>query len=179
MITMSVFRIGNEVVDYEIHLLERHLRLLDTELAAIHTAIALSADPDTDGLFDAGEYFIGSGFVAIQRYITSVRCSEKVAQDVALKIPPVLSNGMPFAQALHVGANYWKHVEEWFEPAFKGSALNGLAAKTLDTLEKSTPWAEYTCSNLLAQLGDPNQLLLTPLIPKIMHWRNAMMKLSP
>ena len=70
---MAIIKIDENYADLDFALLSRHLRLLDLEISQINAAIALSADPQSEGLCDAGEYFIGYGFVAIQRYLTATR----------------------------------------------------------------------------------------------------------
>jgi hypothetical protein len=154
-------------------LLQRHLNLLDFELARINAAIQKSADPDTDGLCDAGEYFIGHGFVAIQRYLTSTYVGLRIAQSVAFSVPPFVNGNLSFAEAINAGANYWKHVEEWFVSLNKdkNTSLKGKALKTLEKLEMATPWEDYTCANLLAILGSGTELTLSPLLPRIAEWR--------
>ena len=154
--------------------MSRHLNLLDFELARINAAIKESADPDADGLFDAGEYFIGHGFVAIQRYLTSTYAGLRIAQSVAFSVPPIVDSNLTFAEAINAGANYWKHVEEWFGSLNKAenATLKGNALKTLEKLEIATPWEDYTCANLLTILGNGKDLELSPLLPRIAEWRN-------
>ncbi len=61
-----------------IHMLTKHLALLDTELIKITNAVAKSVDSDGDGLCDQGEYFIGYGFIAIQGYMTATRTNLRI-----------------------------------------------------------------------------------------------------
>jgi hypothetical protein len=80
-------------------------------------------------------------------------------------------------EALNAGANYWKHCEEWFETLNKAdnAKLKGNALKTLDTIEKATSWADYTCANLLSILVDEEELFLSPLLLGIAEWRKNLM----
>ena len=178
---MVVIRVGEDYADGHFSLLRRHLDLLDIELTSINAAIQNSADPDSDGLLDFGEYFIGHGFVAIQRYFTSTYACLSVAQSVALGLPPVVNSNVTFAEAINAGANYWKHVEEWFGSVNKdeNASLKGYALKTLTKLEMVTAWADYTCANLLASLGDGKALgLLSPLLPQVAEWRSNLLEKS-
>jgi len=171
---MTVIKVGDDYADDDFLLLSRHLNLLDFELARINAAIKESAEPDADGLFDTGEYFIGHGLVAIQRYLTSTYAGLRIVQSVAFSVPPIVNSNLTFAEAINAGANYWKHLEEWFESLNKAENANlkGNALKTLEKLEIATPWGDYTCANLLAILGNGKELELSPLLPRIAEWRN-------
>ena len=171
---MATFKIGGEYADVDFSLLSRHLKLLDTELSQINVAIASSRDPESDGLCDAGEYFIGHGFTAIQRYLTVTRTGLGVGLPDAFRVPPILQGGLSLAAALNAGANYWKHVEEWIEILNKSddADLKGSALRTLQQVETVTPGAEYTCANLLAVLLDGQPLELSYLLPAIAEWRH-------
>ena len=81
---------GDNYADGEFTLLSKHLNLLDAELERINTAIKNSRDPDTDGLFDSAEYFIGFGLIAIQKYIASTFPQAGLSKKEALKLPPQL-----------------------------------------------------------------------------------------
>jgi hypothetical protein len=168
---MPIFKIGDDYADVDFAFLGRHLNALDLELRETLAAISRSADPDSDGLLDAGEYFIGHGFIAIQRYMTTVIVAAKMPRKSALNLGPKLANGTTCADALEAGANYWKHVEEWF-----GKTPH---ARTLAAIEKVTPWAEYTCSNILAVLRGGAGLELSPLLLLLAAWRDRVMAAPP
>ena len=175
---MVIIKVGGDYADAEFWFLTKHLNLLDCELAKINAAIKKSTDPDSDGLYDRGEYFIGSGFVAIQRYLASARSGTGIGQKEALSMPPIVNSTLTFAEALNAGANYWKHSEEWFETLYKPEnvSLKGNALATLKALNKVTPWEDYTCSNLLAILGNEKELELSSLLLGIAEWRNNLMR---
>ena len=63
------FVVGNEFADGELGILCELLDILDGKLVEIDQLIRKSEDPESDGLLDRGEYFIGVGFVAIQRHL--------------------------------------------------------------------------------------------------------------
>lgn len=175
--------IGRTVAHYDWPFLRRHLELLDVEILEVNSLIALSRDPDTDGLFDRGEYFIGSGFVAIQRYLSSV-CSQHVYETKgkitnALMLGPLLPNGTYCAEAIHVVANYWKHNEEWWPNVLDGNSLKGISEKTLSELEKFSEWSmsTYTCSvalhDLITVKSARAEFCLCSLLPLVAEWEEA------
>ena len=77
-----------ENIDLFIYYLQRHLELLDTEIAAISARIAESNDPEGDGYYDSAEYFMGAGLVAVQKYMTETFLSKGVEQATALNVGP-------------------------------------------------------------------------------------------
>lgn len=174
MSIMAIIRIGSDYADADFGLLVRHLKLLDIEISQINASIASSHDPESDGLCDAGEYFIGHGFIAIQRYITATRTGLGISLTDALKVPPIMEGGLSFAAALNAAANYWKHMEEWIETLNgpDGGDLKGNALRTLQQIEAVTPWQDYTCANLLTVLLDGQALELSHLLPVIADWRD-------
>lgn len=170
----TIIKSDDGYADGDFSLLGRHLRLLDLELTRLNAAIAASQDPETDGLCDSAEYFIGHGFVAIQRYITATRTGLGIRMAEAFDAPPMTKSGLSLATAINAGANYWKHMEEWIETINKSdyADLRGSALKTLKQIEAITPWAEYACSNLLAVLLEGQAPELSHLLPKIEEWRD-------
>jgi len=53
-----------------------------------------------------------------------------------------------------------------------------MASNTINTIEMVTPWADYTCSNVLASITSTNKLTLLALIPFLEEWRDELSKLS-
>lgn len=84
-------------------------------------------------------------------------------------------------EAINAGANYWKHQEEWGLKAVVEKDIDALkkqARETVLTIEKLTPWADYSCSNLLAEvLGDSARIELSPLLPLILEWENNILNM--
>lgn len=171
---MPIMKIDEIYCDIDFSLLSRHLELLDIELTRLNAAIIESTDPESDGFYDSGEYFIGSGFVAIQRYFTATALGLGLSMEEALDIPPMISPKASLAATINTGANYWKHVEEWLAHMNKpiDAKFPRSGQKTLDRLERITLWQEYTCSNLLAILLNGQRQELSLLLPKIEEWRN-------
>jgi len=92
-----------------------------------------------------------------------------------LKLGPKVRNELTFIEALNAGANYWKHQEEWELNSVITRNLEGLpkqARNTIKTIAILTPWADYTCSNLLSELVDKNDCRLAKLLPPLKDWRN-------
>lgn len=163
------------ILDDDLPFLVTLLELLDTRLIQIQLAIEASTDPDSDGLFDRGEYLIGIGFIACQRYLASTYGPLGVKKHVALDCGPHESGGASFAQIVHATANFAKHFDEWdFSSAvFRDRA--GLQTNQLETIrviETVTNWADYTCSNVLAGLVGSLEIKLISLSPKLEAWRD-------
>lgn len=177
MNVMAIIKVGDGFADADFALLEKHLRLLDLDLTQLNAAIAHSRDPVSAGLCDAAEYFIGHGFIAIQRYLTATRTGLGINMTEAFGVPPMMNSGLSLSAAISTGANYWKHTEEWIETLNKSDAagLTGSALNTLQQLKAITPWEEYTCSNLLAALLNGQALELSCLLPKIKEWRDNLL----
>jgi len=171
---MVIFRCGDDVADDEMFLLTKVLGLLDHEIKDINAKIKVAVDPESDGLLDEGEFFIGTGFVCIQRYLVSTSAALGVKQHAAYEVLPHVNETLTFAQALNAAANFWKHSEEWHEILGKSGAdgLSAQALKTLSTLEKATPWDCYTCANLLWILVKSKELELSNLLPLLVEWRD-------
>jgi hypothetical protein len=167
--------------DGDLSNLKRVLELIDEELDSIQSAIRKSADPETDGLLDRGEYLVGIGFAAIQQYIVGTYAQFKISKAEALKLPPTTSTGVSFAAALNAGANFWKHQDEWGLRAVvsrETDTLSPPAEQTIKTIELLTPWNDYILSNLLACLTQSNEPCFTNLAPILILWRSAVAALS-
>lgn len=103
---MVYIKIGNEYADGCFNHLKLFLRMIDRELSTINSNIKKSADPDTDGLCDLGEYLIGYGFVAMQRYVSSTYPQTSKNKGKIYKFEAKLKNDVYFMQAINSGANY-------------------------------------------------------------------------
>lgn len=165
---------GQNFFDYDLHLLSEMLEYLDVKIKIINNDISLSLDPYADGLCDRGEYFIGVGFSLIQNYISNTYPQLNIKKTDALKIGETIKNDLTYVKVLNAGANYWKHEFEW---GLRNcitkdiELLTNSAKKTIKTIEQLTPWADYTCSNLLAILIGEDELILSSLMPYIESWR--------
>jgi hypothetical protein len=174
-------KIGNDFVDQDYSFLVEMLQHLDIKVREINSRISKSFDPDTDGLFDAGEHLIGLGFSLIQRYINTTYPQLNIKKDAALSLGSEIRNGLTYIKAINAGANYWKHQDEWgiFNSITEDIESQNRAAKfTIATIELITPWAEYTCSNLLAELINDKEFILSSLLPHVEEWRSELDSLS-
>lgn len=168
------FKNGKEFCDYDFYILAEMLEHLDVRVKAINSDISLSSDPDTDGLFDKGEYYIGVGFSLIQRYISSTYPQLNVKKKDALDLGEKIKSDLSYIKVINAGANYWKHEDEWglMNCIIKDvNLLKGGAKNTINTIELLTPWGSYTCSNLLAVLVGDKEFILSSLLPYLESWR--------
>lgn len=162
--------------DGDLDNLESLLAIIDGELSLIIDRARQSADPDSEGLFDRSEYFIGIALTAIQQYITSTYAQFKIVRSEALHLPPKIDDNLTFVAALSAGANFWKHRDEWGIRANVSrdvDVLNSQARQTIKAIEILTPWDDYTLSNLIACLTPSCELRLAELIPQLVQWRDA------
>ncbi len=111
---MVYLKFDNEYADGCFNHLKLFLRMIDNELVSVNIRIKESTDPDSDGLCDLGEYFIGYGFIAIQRYISSTYPQTAKNKGDIYKFGQKLKDDLYLIQAINAGANYWKHHEEWY-----------------------------------------------------------------
>ncbi len=89
-------------------------RFVDEQKVILEELIAQDMKQEGDsGLFDYADYFAGVGFVAGQRYITSVRGLLKVRKNVAFTIGPEFLPGVSYVSLINAAANHWKHSDEW------------------------------------------------------------------
>lgn len=180
------------ISDPDLYFLEDILIMLDAKLLELDCKIQEarndSLDPEGLGFFDKGEYIIGMGFAACQRYMTSTFGPIILEKEIALKIGPNHENGESIVTIINAAANYWKHSDEWSEINWviesesdmakiiirDFNKLTGPQKKTITQIETITPWADYTCSNILACLTKTNELRLSLLVPFLEEWRNQL-----
>jgi hypothetical protein len=170
-------RLQQHFLDGDFNHFSMHIKCLDYELSATQKKISASRDPDADGLLDAGEYLVGAGFASIQRYASATYPYLGVAKIDALAVPPVAKGKITVMQAINAGANYWKHLDEWGLRTIverEKSSLSGASRKTMDIITEITPWADYTCSNVLAELIGASDLNLSRLLPMVWEWRDKL-----
>lgn len=161
--------------------LEALLALIDGELSSIKDRARRSADPDSEGLFDTSEYFIGIALTAIQQYIASTYAQFKISKSEALQLPPTINGNLTFVAALNAGSNFWKHRDEWGMRTNVSRDIDKLvpqARQTIKTIEILTPWDDYTLSNLIACLTPSGELRLADLIPQLTQWRDSVDSLN-
>jgi hypothetical protein len=171
----------DDIGDSDLGNLQDLLTLMDGKLSSIVDAVGRSADPDSEGLFDEAEYFIGVALTAIQQYMSSTYAQFKIDKSEALRLPPNINENLTFVAALNAGSNFWKHKDEWGIRANVSrdiDSLNSQARQTIKTIEVLTTWDDYTLSNLLACLTPSGELRLAELLPQLIKWRAAVGSLN-
>lgn len=172
---MAILIVGESVVDYEFSLLKKILTLLDVELSRINAAIGQSSDPESDGLCDVGEFLIGSGFVAIQRYLNATRVDYGVSKK-SYDNPPKFNQEISTVRAINAIANYWKHSADWDEKERNGqdAKKTNASASTLKDLERMGELGWYPCADTLASMVPGKDLVLSNLLPTLLAWRGTL-----
>lgn len=135
--------------DAEFFYLEELLGSIDVSLAKTNAQLMKSDVWDRDCMCDKGEYLIGAGFCAMQRYLFDILRDVEIDPGLARELGPKSRNGAAVAKLVHSAANYWKHEPEWH---YWLSELQDRAQKTVDTILHSRDSADYPLSDLLADL---------------------------
>jgi len=159
-----------EFGDAEMTYLEELLNSVDLKLLDIKNQIKATDFGDAEHLYDRGEYFIGVGFCAMQRYLFDVLENVKIDPGLSRELGPVSSNKVAVAKLIHSAANYWKHCPEWHNWL---DELGDRSQKTVDELLHGRVSASYPLSDLLADLCKEDTLLLTNCLPYLVDWRLA------
>jgi hypothetical protein len=160
----------DEFADAELSYLEELLGCIDKILSDVHSRIKTSVDPESEGLCDKGEYFIGVGFCAMQRYLVDVLQDKGIDKGTALLLGPKTVEGLPISVLIHSAGNYWKHSPEWHIWMEK---LDERSQKTIDRLLTHDGPAWYPLSEVLAGLCDAGEFSLLRCIPYLKKWRQA------
>lgn len=145
--------------------------LLDKKIHEIELLILQSNDPDTDGLLDRGEYFIGVGFVACQQYLVDTLFFTTIKKNYAYGLGPVHSSGITYVELINSAANWWKHEPEWFSK--REVPNNGL--RTFDNVTAiagNEYFGHYVLSEVLASICD-SKLSFKSVVPFLLEWREA------
>ena len=162
-------KIGDEYADGEIALLGDLLAMIDKELLRVQAQVEISKDPESDGLLDRGEYFVGIGFTAIQQYFTDTLTLTGIDKKGALDVGPQYSSSLSFAQAINAAANYWKHSAEWNSE----TKLRKDAQRTIDVVSEVADAHYYPLYNSLYALIRGSDVTLCSLIPMLVLWRTS------
>lgn len=143
---------------------------VDKVISDVHSRIKDSVDPESEGLCDKGEYFIGVGFSAMQRYLVDVLQDKRIDKGTALQLGPKTKEDLPIALLIHSAGNYWKHSSDWHICL---EELDERSQKTIDRLLTHDRPSWYPLSELLASLCDAGELSLLRCIPSLKKWRQA------
>lgn len=162
-------KVGGEYADRELQLLSELLNDLDGKVVEVSNLISKSADPESDGLTDRGEYFIGVGFSVIQQYLTDTLTLTGVSKKRAFDIGPRYSEEFTFISVVNAAANWWKHSAEWVGQ----ETTNGLALQTQKVVVEVAESLDYPLSNVLSKLLGTSEITLSALVPNLVLWRSA------
>ena len=181
-------------IDLFIFYLRRHLEVLDAEIADISSKIDTSDDPEGNGYYDSGEYFMGAGLAAVQKYMTETFYSFGVDRKKALDAGPKLAGGVSFANVVWFAANYWKHDAEWWKGAIEVgskdsdgmSPINiswpagGKPKSSVALLEGFGRFGhDYICSIVLATLvDDAEDVRLRSVLTYLESWRTDLKQMA-
>jgi len=162
----------HKVHDIELDRLRELLEVLDGKLCQIEKSILNSADPESDGLFDRGEYFIGVGFVAIQQHFIDSLIALDINKKEAYSLGSKHSSGVSCAAVINAAANWWKHEAEWF----KNGSVPKNGERTFEIIMNISNQYEYALSNVLASFSESKDLSLTKsVIPHVEEWTKALL----
>ena len=168
IITMS--RSSTELWDSGLRHLEGLLRTLDSSLMCIQDQIKAADVYEVEIICEQGEYLIGVGFCAMQRYLFDVLQDIEIEASHARKLGPKSQKGEPLAKLIHAAANYWKHEPEWHLWLDK---LRGDSQRTVDIILQGKESADYPLADLLSDLCGDKPLLLVNCLPQLLEWRAA------
>ncbi|NRQ43969.1 hypothetical protein HRH59_15600 [Rheinheimera sp. YQF-2] len=163
-------KVGGEYADRELQFLAELLNNLDEKVVEVSNLIFKSVDPESDGLTDRGEYFIGVGFSVIQQYLTDTLTLTGVSKSRALDIGPRYSEEFTFISVVNAAANWWKHSAEWVGQETRSR----LALQTQKIVVETAESLDYPLSNVLAKLLGTSEITLSALLPNLVLWRSAL-----
>lgn len=162
-------KVGDQYADGEIALLADLLAMIDKELLRVQAQIETSKDPESDGLLDRGEYFVGIGFTVIQQYFADTLTLTGIDKKTALELGPRYSSSYTFAQAINATANYWKHSAEWNLEI----ELRKDAQRTIEVVSEIADANYYPLYNSLYALLRGSDVTLCSLMPMLVLWRTS------
>lgn len=165
-------KVGGEFGDVDLANLCELLDMLDEKITEIVSLVSKSRDPESDGLCDRGEYFVGVGFVAIQQYLNETRSLTGIKKNEAYGLGPVHSTGITYIGLFNYVANWWKHEAEWWEKQEDGGLLQD-GKETAYRVYDAAGTTDYPLSGVLASLCAPESLSLAALVPYLEQWRAA------
>ena len=161
--------VENGLVDSELDRLCELLDLLDQKISQLNSLIRESIDPDSEGLLDRSEYFIGVGFVAIQQYLLDTLMFTGIKKGEAFQLGSLHLLGITYVALINSAANWWKHEAEW---AGKNEIpKNG--ERTFMNIRGVAETIGYELSNVLASICGSECLSLKGVVPWLVEWRNA------
>jgi hypothetical protein len=132
---------------------------IDIALDSYRDEIAKHSDPDTFGIIDQYEQFLGIGFAICQSFLSSVHKGKN--KGMVFVKGSTHSSGKSYAQITNACANYWKHNDEWVEANLSNQAKSTI---TIFSQLSVNVWESYPLSNmftiLLGENGSFGELLI-------------------
>lgn len=163
------FTVESQFADGELWRLQELFEILDEKLDDIDARMKESADPDSDGLCDRGEYFIGLGFVAIQQYLVETIMFTGLTKSEAYELGPKHPSGATYVGLINACANWWKHEPEWFDAG--EVPKNGMKSFGLVTEVTDSP--SYQLSNVLASFCKAGEKVrFSCVVGHLKEWRS-------
>lgn len=147
--------------------------MFDSKLTTLNNRILVSRAPESDGLFDYAEYFIGLGFCAMQRYLIDCLDSKVIKKRAGLELGQQTRSGRSYVQLINSLANWWKHSAEWQHFAYEHKEIKRSKneQRTIDDVLEISDYP-YVFSTALVQLSPEGRLVLSDLIPFLVKWRD-------
>lgn len=166
-------KVGSDYADAELFYLHDFCGILDSKITTLNDKISVSRDPESDGLFDYAEYFIGLGFCAMQRYLIDCLDCKGIKKRTGFELGNKTSSGRTYAQKINSLANWWKHSAEWQHFAYEGEEIKRSKNEQI-TIDDVLEIAEYpyVFSTALVRLSPEGRLVLSDLIPFLINWRD-------
>ena len=151
------------VLIYDLSLAKDALALLDEKL----DHMVVTEDADADGTLDTLNNLYGSGFTALQTFITAVVSSSTLDKRRALELEPIHTCGVSIAGLVNAAANHWKHSSEWSKTAPSRQALQTIAIFENLGID---PWGDYALANALHAMVNPHPTRFASLLPFLDQW---------
>lgn len=149
---------------------------VDSKLDILDQRAKQSADPDTDGIYDRGEYLAGLGFVACQAYLTESISMSGRDRNTALRLGPQHECGHSIAILINAIANYWKHVPEWMPHPSQRARTMQRAQTTIDLICSLGVDIDssYVVVNALWKISRTREPRIRYVIPFLLQWSTAL-----
>jgi hypothetical protein len=169
-------KVDDEFGDGELAILCELLGMLDKRISEIQSLISRSSDPESDGLCDKGEYFIGVGFAAIQQYLVDTLISTGINKIDAYKLGSAFDKDKTYIELIDSAANWWKHEAEWWNTG--KVPKNG--ERTFAHVTSIADSQDYALSIVLASIcGSGSLSSLGAIVPYLKEWRSAVHDARP
>lgn len=155
---------NGDVFDDELISLSMLLDLLDARRVEIDTALV--GCEEESPLHEVADDLAGFGFVACQKYLTSIAAEVDIKKGEALRAGPTCPSGETVATFVNAVANAWKHGAEWKEELTpqQDATLRRLQADLADGA------MDYLCVNALYLLSPTSRF--APITDQLRAWRD-------